>query len=79
MFDPAFTKQDIASLNARFAAEAVRRNLETEKQLAFEEGAFFALEAIARHLGERPNPRKPIATAADYARLDALVCGNKNP
>jgi hypothetical protein len=66
-FNPAFTKTDIADLNARFTVGATQR-IQHAQQLAFEEGAFLALDAI-----ERVAQRRSVATLADYARLEELV------
>jgi len=68
-FAPAFSKSQIADLNTKFAASD---SFAKGKQLAFEEGAFLALEAIARVTGKSIH-----STDADFARLEQLVLGDR--
>lgn len=84
-----YSKSEIDALNAKFAVMQAAKPLTAEAatQIAFEEGAFLAQEAIARTMLAR-NPisvllaecsalanRKTIATDADYAALEELVLG----
>jgi len=69
------TKKEIETLNARFSTKSsIDNSLKLGRQLAFEEGAFLALEKIAEFSGIKVKA-KPIATPEDYARLDALASG----
>lgn len=70
------TKTEIDRLNALFGAQTLTPEAAT--QLAFEEGAFLAQEAIARTmLGFSPSTARPVnrpkATDMDYANLDLFV------
>lgn len=75
------TKKEIEELNARSSARfstksSIDNSLKVGRQLAFEEGAFLALEKIAEFSGINVKA-KPVATAKDYARLEELVWGDR--